>query len=128
MSARVRCRLARGGRGSRCRDLVSKRANARTANRGRAVSTLTGASIPRLPRGVRLHFDRVRDAHVLLAPERAFNVDDVAVMVLKLVDGSRTIASLAEELATRFNADPAVIERDVTRMLGDLVAKRVVEA
>jgi pyrroloquinoline quinone biosynthesis protein D len=92
------------------------------------VSTLTGASIPRLPRGVRLHFDRVRDAHVLLAPERAFNVDDVAVMVLKLVDGSRTIASLAEELATRFNADPAVIERDVTRMLGDLVAKRVVEA
>jgi coenzyme PQQ biosynthesis protein PqqD len=91
-------------------------------------TVLTATSIPRLPRGVRLHFDKVRDAHVLLAPERAFNVDATAVMVLKRVDGSRTIAEIAGDLATRFNADPAVIERDITRMLDDLVAKRVVEA
>ena len=48
---------------------------------------VTGASVPKLPRGVRLHFDQVRNAHVLLAPERAFNVDDQAVAVLQLVDG-----------------------------------------
>jgi pyrroloquinoline quinone biosynthesis protein D len=92
------------------------------------MSDLNGSSIPRLPRGVRLHFDKVRQAHVLLAPERAFNIGDTAVMVLKLVDGSRTIGSIAEALAAQFNADPAVIEHDVIVMLGDLKGKRVVEA
>jgi pyrroloquinoline quinone biosynthesis protein D len=92
------------------------------------MSDLNGSSIPRLPRGVRLHFDRVRQAHVLLAPERAFNIGDTAVMVLKLVDGSRTITAIAETLATQFNADHAVIERDIIAMLGDLKGKRVVEA
>jgi pyrroloquinoline quinone biosynthesis protein D len=92
------------------------------------MSGLTGASVPRLPRGVRLHFDKVRNAHVLLAPERAFNVDDRAVTVLKLVDGVHTISGIAGVLGAQFNADPAVIERDITAMLADLVGKRVVEA
>ena len=89
---------------------------------------LTGASVPKLPRGVRLHFDPVRNAHVLLAPERAFNVDGNAVAVLQLVDGQRTISAIAGDLSAKYNADAAVIERDVTAMIGDLVAKRVVEA
>ncbi len=89
---------------------------------------VTAASVPRLPRGVRLHFDRVRNAHVLLAPERAFNVDERAVAVLQLVDGARSVAAIAAELATRFvGADAALIERDVAAMLAGLVAKRVVE-
>ena len=92
------------------------------------MTEVSGLSVPKLPRGVRLHFDQVRHAHVLLAPERAFNVDDKAVAVLKLVDGQRTIAAIAEDLAAHFDADPAVIERDVSAMIDDLVAKRVVEA
>ena len=92
------------------------------------MSALSGASIPKLPRGVRLHFDTVRNAHVLLAPERAFNVDGNAVAVLELMDGKRSIAEIAGDLATRFNAEPAVIERDVSTMIDDLIAKRVVEA
>ncbi len=92
------------------------------------MSGLTGASVPRLPRGVRLHFDTVRQAHVLLAPERAFNVDGNAVAVLQLVDGKRSVGAIAGDLAAKYNADAAVIERDVALMLGDLVAKRVVEA
>lgn len=89
---------------------------------------VTGASVPKLPRGVRLHFDQVRNAHVLLAPERAFNVDGQAVAVLQLIDGQRSIGVIAGDLATRYNADPAQIESDVTTMISDLVAKRVVEA
>ncbi len=89
---------------------------------------VTGASVPKLPRGVRLHFDQVRNAHVLLAPERAFNVDGRAVAVLQLIDGQRSIGVIAGDLAGRYNADLAQIERDVTAMIGDLVAKRVVEA
>ena len=89
---------------------------------------VSGSSIPKLPRGVRLHFDQVRNAHVLLAPERAFNVDGNAVAVLKLVDGQRSIGEIAGDLAAKFNADPTVIERDVAKMIEDLIAKRVVEA
>lgn len=92
------------------------------------MSDVTGASVPKLPRGVRLHFDQVRGAHVLLAPERAFNVDGNAVAVLQLVDGRRTVAQIAGELAAKYDADQVVIERDVAAMVGDLVAKRVVEA
>ena len=92
------------------------------------MSDLNSFSVPRLPRGVRLHFDKVRNAHVLLAPERAFNVDDRAVTVLKLVDGVHTINGIAATLAAQFSADPAVIERDITVMLADLIGKRVVEA
>ena len=92
------------------------------------MSELSGASVPKLPRGVRLHFDPVRQAHVLLAPERAFNVDGNAVAVLQLVDGQRSIAIIADDLAAKYAADRTVIERDVTMMIGDLVAKRVVEA
>jgi pyrroloquinoline quinone biosynthesis protein D len=91
------------------------------------MSDLNSSNVPRLPRGVRLHFDKVRQAHVLLAPERAFNIGDTAVMVLKLVDGSRTIASIAAALAAQFDADPAVIERDIIVMLDELRGKRVVE-
>ena len=91
------------------------------------MTDLTGSSVPRLPRGVRLHFDQVRNAHVLLAPERAFNVDANAVAVLQLVDGTRSIGAIAGELATTYNADPAVIEHDIKTMIDDLVAKRVVE-
>ncbi len=92
------------------------------------MAELSGASVPKLPRGVRLHFDGVRNAHVLLAPERAFNVDGNAVAVLQLVDGRRSIAAIAADLAGKYNADASVIERDVAAMIGDLVAKRVVEA
>ena len=88
----------------------------------------TSARVPRLPRGVRLHFDQVRDAYVLLAPERAFNVDGQAVAVLKLVDGKRSIGEIAGDLAATYSADPVVIERDVSAMIDDLISKRVVEA
>lgn len=92
------------------------------------MSDITGTSVPKLPRGVRLHFDRVRNAHVLLAPERAFNVDGNAVAILELVDGRRSITQIAGDLAARYNADAAVIERDIAKMIEDLITKRVVEA
>lgn len=92
------------------------------------MSEISGASIPKFPRGVRLHYDRVRQAHVLLAPERAFNIDGNAVAVLQLVDGQRSIDTIAADLATRYNADATVIGRDIVKMVADLINKRVVEA
>jgi pyrroloquinoline quinone biosynthesis protein D len=82
---------------------------------------------PRLPRGVRLRHDETRDRHVLLAPERTFDLDDNAVAVLRLVDGARTVADIADELGRTYAADPRVIEADVLVMLDGLAEKRVLE-
>ena len=82
---------------------------------------------PRLPRGVRLRHDDVRQRWTLLAPERIFEVDATAAAVLQLCDGERDLGAIVAELAVRYNAPPAVIEKDVVAMLGDLKAKRVLE-
>lgn len=47
-------------------------------------------SIPFLPRGVRLHHDNVRGQEVLLGPERALMLDQIACEILKRVDGVKT--------------------------------------
>ena len=84
-------------------------------------------SRPRLPKGVKLKRDEVRGRWTLLAPERIFEVDATAATVLQLCDGERDLAAIVAELAARYNAPPAVIEKDVVAMLGDLKAKRVLE-
>lgn len=91
------------------------------------MSALTPSAVPRLPRGVRMRFDSVRNSQVLLAPERTFDLDETATAVLALVDGQRTIAQIATELATRYDADRAAIEADILPMLSDLASKRVLE-
>ena len=88
---------------------------------------LNSQSRPRLPKGVKLKHDEVRARWTLLAPERIFKVDATAVAVLQLCDGERNLASIVAELAERYTAPPAVIEKDVVAMLADLKAKGVLE-
>lgn len=88
---------------------------------------LAPSDLPRLLPGVRLRFDPVRQADVLLAPERAFDLDPNAVAVLRLVDGARSIAEIATALAAQYEAGQAEIEADILPMLGELAAKRVIE-
>lgn len=91
------------------------------------MTPLASEDVPRLPRGVRLHFDASRGVHVLLAPERAFAIDEVAVRILERVDGRRSVADLVQALAELYEERPEVIEADVLAMLNDLAAKRVLE-
>ena len=88
---------------------------------------LDAHSRPRLPKGVKLKHDEVRARWTLLAPERIFEVDATAAAVLELCDGERDLEAIVAELAKRYNAPPAVIEKDVVAMLADLKAKRVLE-
>ena len=92
-----------------------------------APAAFSGSDVPRLPRGVRLRFDEVRNKHVLLAPERTFDLDDNAVAVLKLVDGARSVSDIADELGKTYAADPRAIEADILVMLDGLAEKRVLE-
>jgi len=83
--------------------------------------------VPRLPRGVKLKYDAVRERHVLLAPERAFDIDDIAAAVLALVDGERSCGAIVDALAAQYDEQREVIAGDVLAMIGDLIARRVIE-
>ncbi len=77
-------------------------------------------TVPKFPAGVRFRFDEVRSAWVLLAPERLFQPDEIAVEILKLVDGQRTLGKITDTLAARYEAPRTVIAADIATMLQDL--------
>ena len=84
-------------------------------------------AIVRLPTGVRLKRDEVRDRQVLLAPERALVMDPIAVAILGEVDGAKTVRQIVERLAQAYAADPQVIGKDVLAFLSDLSNRRMLE-
>jgi len=97
-----------------------------TAVRARVI--MTRASRPRLAAHVRLREDMTRGRWLILAPERVFNPDAVAVEVLKRLDGTRTVEEIAAALATMYAGDAGTILADVTSLLQDLGDRGVVTA
>lgn len=89
---------------------------------------VSAASKPTFPRHVKLWHDRARGRWVILAPERVFKLDDVAVAVLQLCDGARTVEQIALELSVSYNAPRERILADITPMLQELADKGVVRA
>jgi pyrroloquinoline quinone biosynthesis protein D len=81
---------------------------------------------PRLAPGVRLHFDKVRDAWVLLSPERIIETEGPAHDILSRCDGSRTTDQIVDELAVLYTAPREEIAGDVEGLLAELAAKRMV--
>jgi pyrroloquinoline quinone biosynthesis protein D len=71
--------------------------------------------VPVLPNGFRLHWDKVRQRHVILYPEGALGLNETAVHVLELCDGKRTIEDIADELSARFGG--ADVHDDVENLL-----------
>ena len=81
---------------------------------------------PKLSSNVILRHDAGRDRWVLLAPERVLTPDPVAVDVLKLCDGTRTLGDIAAELARDYNAPVARVLTDVAALLASLMEKGVI--
>jgi pyrroloquinoline quinone biosynthesis protein D len=73
-----------------------------------------------LPAWVRLHFDRVRDRWVLLAPERVLFPCATSVTILERLDGGRYVSDLVTALADEFEAPRREISADVRQMLQGL--------
>ncbi len=92
-----------------------------------AAVELTDESQPHLPRGVRLRHDAVRDEWNLLAPERVFKTDAIAVEILKRCKDGATLRAIVDDLAAAFTADRARIEADVRKLLADLAQKRMID-
>jgi pyrroloquinoline quinone biosynthesis protein D len=85
--------------------------------------TVSNASRPRLPRHAKLKFDETRQRWVILAPERVLAPDEIAVEVLQLCDGVRSVDQMIDQLAEKYAADRDAIGTDVIAMLQDLADK-----
>jgi pyrroloquinoline quinone biosynthesis protein D len=92
------------------------------ALRSRNIS-VSEASRPVLPRHAKLKFDETRQRWVILAPERVLAPDDIAVQILQLCDGVRSVAEMIDQLAEKYAADRDAIRADVIAMLQDLADK-----
>ena len=82
---------------------------------------------PRLPRGVRLTHNEAQGGWVLLAPERIFKADAIAVEILKRCTGEATFAGIVDELAKTFSAPRERIHADVSKLLLGLAEKKLLE-
>jgi pyrroloquinoline quinone biosynthesis protein D len=89
---------------------------------GRNIS-VSEASRPVLPRHAKLKFDETRQRWVILAPERVLAPDDIAVEVLQLCDGVRSVGQMVDQLAEKYAAEREAILTDVIAMLQDLADK-----
>jgi pyrroloquinoline quinone biosynthesis protein D len=92
------------------------------ALRSRNIS-VSEASRPLLPRHAKLKFDETRQRWVILAPERVLAPDEIAVEVLQLCDGVRSVAGIIDQLAEKYAAPRDAIGTDVIAMLQDLADK-----
>ncbi len=82
---------------------------------------------PRLPRGVRLVHNEAQGGWVLLAPERVFKADAIAVEIVKRCTGEATFAAIVDDLAATFKAPRDRVHTDVTALLRGLADKRLLE-
>ena len=89
---------------------------------------ISPTSAPVLATHVKMRHDSVRDRWLILAPERVFTPDSVAVAVLQLCDGSRSVEAIAGALQQTYNAPRDRILADVLSMLQALADKGVVTA
>ena len=79
--------------------------------------SVSEASRPVLPRHAKLKYDETRKVWVILAP------DEIAVEVLQLCDGKRSVGDVSDQLATKYAAPREAILADVIAMLQDLADK-----
>lgn len=84
---------------------------------------------PRLASKARLVRDRTSGRDVLLYPERGLGLNAVAAAVVRRLDGTRTVAALAAEVAAEHVGTPtAEVERDVIDFLEELGKRALIEA
>ena len=93
---------------------------------------LDPAFVPKLAKKARLKHDRHSNKTMILYPERGLELNDAAAEIAKKCDGTRSIATIADELASEHEGerDPAVraiIETDVLAFVSMLRDKGLLE-
>ena len=93
------------------------------------VEPILAGSIPKLAAKARLKFDKVREKHLLLLPEKVVVLNETAASILTLCDGSRTVYSITEKLRTSLGTeamgagalpDLKTMEADISEFLREM--------
>ena len=80
--------------------------------------------IPKLPRHAKLRYDEARKKWIINAPERVFELDEIAAEVMQLVNGKSSILEIVEILVKKFDgATQDIVKKDVLLMLQPLAEK-----
>jgi pyrroloquinoline quinone biosynthesis protein D len=82
---------------------------------------------PRLPHGVRLVESQAHGGWVLLAPERVFKADAIAVEIIKRCTGGATLADIVDDLAGAYAAPRDRVLADATALLRGLADRKLLE-
>jgi pyrroloquinoline quinone biosynthesis protein D len=90
-------------------------------------ATIAPDAKPRLPRGVRLAHSEAQGGWVLLAPERLFKADAIALEILKRCTGEVTFDAIVDDLANTFAAPRERINADASMLLRGLAEKKLLE-
>lgn len=88
---------------------------------------LDPTDVPVIPRGVRLHEDKVRGRWVLLAPERTIDLDSVGHAILSEIDDNRTFETIVASLAQKYDAPADQISGDASDFIEGLMDRRILE-
>jgi len=81
--------------------------------------------VPRLAAHVRLRFDKQREQWVLLAPERIFVLDEIALAIVERCQGSATLGEIVDDLARTFEAPREQVLADAGALLQGFLDKGV---
>ena len=86
--------------------------------------TLNEEHIHKLPRHAKLRFDEARKKWIINAPERVFELDEIASEIIQLVNGESSINVIIDALCDKFEGAPReVISKDTLSMLQSLADK-----
>ena len=85
------------------------------------------ATHPHLARGVRLVHSEPHGGWVLLAPERVFKADAIAVEVIKRCTGEASLHEIIDDLVKAYSAPRERVAADVTALLAGLADKKLLE-
>jgi pyrroloquinoline quinone biosynthesis protein D len=86
---------------------------------------LSESSKPRLARKARLRYEEVRQADLLLLPERVVKLNPTGAAILRLCDGKRTVSEIAGELEARYGQQN--LQQDVLEFLQRVSAQGWIE-
>jgi pyrroloquinoline quinone biosynthesis protein D len=76
------------------------------------VEPILASSLPKLAAKARLKFDKVREKHLLLLPEKVVVLNETAASILTLCDGSQTVYTITEKMRTSLLADTEAMGTD----------------
>jgi coenzyme PQQ biosynthesis protein PqqD len=77
---------------------------------------------------VRLRLDRISGKHLLLRPEKGFELQGSSLEIVRLCDGAQTVDAIIDQLAAAYpDVSRAQIAEDVQRLLGQLAERGLIE-